>query len=292
MTADKLLYPNSQSNLFQTDFLKHYYFLGRVLGKCIYENLLIELPFATFFLTKILSRDSKAEVDIHHLKSMDPELYVGLMRLKDMPDDQIASVGLDFTVTNDAFGKPCVVELKSGGKDILVSSDNKIEYIHIMANYRLNIQIQAHVNAFREGLANVINLEWLRMFDHSELQTLISGAEVAIDIDDLRKNTNYSDPYNNEHHTIQYFWSVVSQFTDHQKRLLLRFVTSCSRPPLLGFKELVPAFCINPGGNEEDRLPSASTCMNLLKLPMFTDKETLREKLTYAIEAGAGFELS
>jgi len=32
--------------------------------------------------------------------------------------------------------------------------------------------------------------------------------------------------------------------------------------------------------------------MNLLKLPEFNDEETLRQKLLYAIESGAGFELS
>ena len=32
------------------------------------------------------------------------------------------------------------------------------------------------------------------------------------------------------------FWKVVESFTDKQKRQLLKFATSCSRPPLLGFK--------------------------------------------------------
>jgi len=32
--------------------------------------------------------------------------------------------------------------------------------------------------------------------------------------------------------------------------------------------------------------------MNLLKLPNFKDKQTLRTKLLYAIESDAGFELS
>ena len=30
------------------------------------------------------------------------------------------------------------------------------------------------------------------MFDHRELQTLISGAEVPVDVDDLKQHTNYS----------------------------------------------------------------------------------------------------
>ena len=49
--------------------------------------------------------------------------------------------------------------------------------------------------------------------------------------------------------------------------------------------------CIHFGG-AEDRLPSASTCMNILKLPEYKSKEILRARLVYAVEAEAGFELS
>ena len=57
-------------------------------------------------------------------------------------------------------------------------------------------------------------------------------------------------------------------------------------------QDLFPMFCIHHAGKDPERLPTASTCMNLLKLPEVTDKELLRQKLTYAIESGAGFELS
>lgn len=63
-----------------------------------------------------------------------------------------------------------VVELKTGGKDIPVNSANRIAYIHLVADYRLNRQIRQHCLAFRQGLANVVNLEWLRMFDQQEIQ--------------------------------------------------------------------------------------------------------------------------
>ena len=88
------------------------------------------------------------------------------------------------------------------------------------------------------------------------------------------------------------FWTVVSTLSEEQKRKLLKFVTSCSRPPLLGFKDLDPPFCFQIAGTESDRLPTASTCMNLLKLPEFKDAITLKTKLLYAIESEAGFELS
>ena len=54
------------------------------------------------------------------------------------------------------------------------------------------MQIRAQCDAFREGLSDVINMEWLRMFNHNELQVLISGASIPIDIADLRRNTNYA----------------------------------------------------------------------------------------------------
>lgn len=291
MTTDRLLYPNPQSVSLMEKYTKHYYFLGRMLGKAIYENMLVEIPFATFFLSKILSRHG-GDLDIHHLASLDPEMYRNLLSLKTLNGKEVEDLGLNFTTVDDNFGIRKEVDLKYNGRNITVTEANKIEYIHLMADYKINKQIRTHCTAFRQGMADLINLEWLRMFDHHEIQTLISGAMIPVNIQDLKQHTHYSGGYTINHPVIQNFWDVVENFTDTQKRQLLKFVTSCSRPPLLGFKDLFPAFCVHFGGNEEDRLPTASTCMNLLKLPEFHDKETLRTKLTYAIESGAGFELS
>ena len=102
------------------------------------------------------------------------------------------------------------------------------------------------------------------------------------------------------------FWRVVSSLTPQLQRDLLRFVASCSRPPLLGFSHLVPLFGITKkalhevadGADRGDqgppasRLPSSGTCMNLLKLPEYGSEEELRYKLTYAISSNSGFDLS
>ncbi|BFZ16582.1 hypothetical protein BsWGS_19621 [Bradybaena similaris] len=289
-TADRTLYPNPEAGLLVDNFTSHYYFLGRMLGKALMEYLLVEIPFASFFLSKILS-PSNANLDIHHLQSLDPLIYKNLLFLKHY-DGDVSDLGLDFTVVNSEFGETKVEELKPGGRNIPVTHANKIEYIHLMADYRINKQIRPHCNAFRRGMNDVIQLEWLQMFNSGELQVLISGASVPIDLVDLRQNTKYSGEYSDTHPVIESFWAVVQEFTDHQKRQLLKFVTSCSRPPLLGFRDLFPAFCIHSAGSEVDRLPTASTCMNLLKLPAFQDAHTMRAKLLYAIESGAGFELS
>lgn len=83
------------------------------------------------------------------------------------------------------------------------------------------------------------------MFSNHEVQVLISGAEVPVDIEDLRNHTNYVGGYSPEDPSIELFWTVVNDFTDEQKTKLLKFVTSCSRPPLLGFKVyILRLFCL------------------------------------------------
>ena len=46
------------------------------------------------------------------------------------------------------------------------------------------------------------------------------------------------------------------------------------------------------GRKETDRLPTAATCFNLLKLPNFKSKKVLKERLLYAIKSESGFDLS
>lgn len=292
-TKDQLLYPNPSANvLFSTlpeGFEIHYEFLGRILGKAIFEKIMVELPLASFFLAKLLARKYSSDVDLHNLASLDPILYKNLVYLKNYKGD-VADLNLDFTISNNELGEHEVVELKPGGSKIPVTRENKIEYVHLVADYRLNKQIRAQCAAFKRGLSQLVDLDWLRMFDSRELQILISGAPTLIDIEDWRRHTLYANGYSDECEAISNFWRVTSQFDEKQKRKLLKFATSCSLPPLLGFKDLVPQFTIAP--TEETRLPTASTCMNLLKLPQCEDENTMRSKLLYAIESNSGFELS
>lgn len=289
LTLDGLLYPNPAVQLLVSDHHMHYYFIGRLLGKAIYENMLTELPLAPFFLAKLLN--SNSDVEINHLASLDPVLYKNLISLKNYRGD-VSELGLDFSVMNCELGTNIIENLKPDGANIAVTNSNRIEYIHLMSDYKLNKQIRSQCNAFKNGFYNVVNFDWITMFDPRELQILLSGAPTPIDLEDLKNHTVYSNGYSVDHPVIKVFWEVVAEFSEHEKRQLLKFITSCSRPPLLGFKDLFPKLCIQNAGKETKRLPTSSTCMNLLKLPEVYDKSMMKEKLAYSINAGAGFELS
>ena len=138
--TDGALYPNPEAHLlFPRDFNDHFFFLGRLLGKAIYENLLTELHFADFFLKKLLAKTATGNVDIHYLKSLDPMLFKNLLYLKQYPGD-VTELQLDFSVTIDEMGVMKQVDLKPNGRHIVVTNDNVREYIFLMADFKLNRQ--------------------------------------------------------------------------------------------------------------------------------------------------------
>lgn len=63
--------------------------------------------------------------------------------------------------------------MRPGGGDIPVTRENSVQYIHLLADWRLNTSIERQFRAFREGLASVVPLQWLRLFNQGELQVYI-----------------------------------------------------------------------------------------------------------------------
>ncbi|KAG0143610.1 hypothetical protein CROQUDRAFT_96115 [Cronartium quercuum f. sp. fusiforme G11] len=263
VNANMELYPNPHSYSRESLSLEWYAFLGRVLGKALYEGILVDVEFADFFLNKWLGKQSYLD----DLASLDPELYQGLLFLKNYGGDVESDLSLNFTISSQEFGISKTIELLPNGAQIPVTT-------------------------FFKGLNDIVEAKWLRMFNTVELKVLVGGLDGQdLDFDDLQRCTVYGG-WDEAHETIRMFWRVVKRFDNPTKAKLLKFVTSCARPPLLGFKELRPSFAIRCAGQDESRLPSASTCVNLLKLPEYKTEIGLEEKLVYAINAGAGFDLS
>ena len=282
--------------------LKRYEFLGRVVGKCLYEGILVDIGFAGFFLLKwAISDPNGYKPSINDLKDFDDGLYQGLLKLKNYPGN-VEDFSLDFTIIDEVNiagqpTKPITRDLAPNGANISVTNENALVYISCVAHHRLAKQPGRQTNAFLKGLREIINPSWLSMFNQAELQTLIGGDSSGIDVEDLRQNTQYGGVYQigddgEEHPTIKLFWKVMHSLDDVDRRKVLKYVTSTPRAPLLGFSQLNPRFSIRDSSSDEERLPSTSTCVNLLKLPRYSTEATLRSKLLYAVNSGAGFDLS
>jgi hypothetical protein len=285
------------------ELLPLFKFLGQILAKAVYDGIVVDLPLAPFFLKKMLGKYNSLD----ELYTLDAELHKNLNFVKNYPGD-VEDLSLTFSLTEDLFlGKTFSFNLVPGGENIAVTNENKSEYIHLMADFKLNKQIRKQTELFLKGFTQLIPMQWLKLFDQNELQWLIGGDVVDIDVEDWKQNTKYLSCSASDS-LIKKFWKIVQEFSPEERSQLLRFVTSCPRPPLLGFRYLTPQFCIQvvqddhtPSGPlsflgigtaHSDRLPSASTCFNILKLPNYSSASNMKERLKYAIKHNTGFELA
>lgn len=313
-TSDRLLYPSSTSFVHE-NHLSLFQFVGRMLAKLVYEGICVDIQLAPVLLATVLG---KQLCPFDELATLDPVLYNNLTYVKHYNDsDDVRDLALTFSHNEEFLGKIRTSELIVGGQDIEVNNENKIMYIHKMAQFRVIKQTKEQCQHFVAGFRSIINPKWLSLFSTHELQYLISGHTSDIDLEDLKKHTQYYGGFHSNHRVVKWLWNILQfDFNFNERQLFLKFVTSCSRAPLLGFQYLEPPFSIRCVETPDDmdqgdtlgsivrgflaikrkqpmtRLPTASTCFNLLKLPNYSKKSILLDKLRYAIHAETGFELS
>lgn len=124
VTDEERLYPSPTSYL-QENHLQLFEFIGRMLGKAVYEGIVVEVPFASFFLSQVLGHTQKALYSaMDELPSLDRDLYRSLTFIKHHQGD-VGDLDLMFSVDEDVMGRIVTHELIPGGKAVPVSNENK-----------------------------------------------------------------------------------------------------------------------------------------------------------------------
>jgi len=273
--------PNSYVN---PDHLDYFKFVGRFVGKAIYDQQLLDAYFTRSFYKHMLGM----KPSLSDIESIDPAYYKSL---KWISQNNIDGQGLcmTFTLEDTVFGKQVVYELKKDGKDIEVTDANKEEYLQLIAEKKLTKSIQGQIDAFLKGFREIIDPKLLSIFNEQELELLICGLP-DIDVNDLKANTEYKGiPSSSQ--LIQWFWEVVDDMTQEEKANLVQFVTGTSKVPINGFKSLqgmngTQRFQIHKASGK-DRLPTAHTCFNQLDLPDYSSLKSMRKNILLAIREGA-----
>uniref|UniRef100_A0A673IE61 HECT-type E3 ubiquitin transferase n=1 Tax=Sinocyclocheilus rhinocerous TaxID=307959 RepID=A0A673IE61_9TELE len=285
-TDNYTLQINPNSGLCNEDHLSYFKFIGRVAGMAVYHGKLLDGFFIRPFYKMMLGK----QITLNDMESVDSEYYNSL---KWILENDPTELDLRFCIDEDNFGQTYQVDLKPSGSDMVVTNDNKKEYIDLVIQWRFVNRVQKQMNAFLEGFTELIPIDLIKIFDENELELLMCGLG-DVDVNDWRQHTIYKNGYCPNHPVIQWFWKAVL-LMDAEKRIrLLQFVTGTSRVPMNGFAELYGSngpqlFTIEQWGTP-DKLPRAHTCFNRLDLPTYESFEDLREKLLMAVENAQGFE--
>ncbi|CAK0895705.1 unnamed protein product [Prorocentrum cordatum] len=309
----RTLVVNKHSGDIVPDHLAQFALLGRVIGLAFLHGEQIQKlsDLNGVVLSQLLGRDMNSA---DALAVLDPEKFKNLSLLEGLDGPSVESAHLVFSVSKFSLPEylaPCgragfdeEVELKIGGANVSVTKENVGEYINLAAKYwvtQLCDQSQPQLVAAKAGLGVLltphIEAAMNRLFTLTEIQLTLGGlVEITDDIvKDWKQHTIYEGAVSSSHVLALWFWSVVSEFSFADRAKLLAFCTGSPSPPAVGFSRLpgfnggIAQFTLVGTGSSEEQLPSASTCFAKLKLPAYKSLQTLRSKLTQAIELYEGF---
>ncbi|XP_039958084.1 E3 ubiquitin-protein ligase TRIP12 isoform X4 [Bactrocera tryoni] len=297
-------------------------FLGKFMAKAVMDSRMLDLPFSIPFYRWLLNEEHS--VGLSELAWVAPEVQATLVRLQDVVHEReriladpnldamektdkidsldldgcpITDLGLDFVLPGYAN-----IELCRGGRDTPVTIHNLHQYISLVTYWFLVEGVQKQFEALREGFDSVFSTQRLRMFYPEELENVFCGSGATNyqrwEIKMLQDCCRTDHGFTQDSQAIQYLYDILSSYNRDEQRLFLQFVTGSPRLPTGGFKSLSPQLTIvrktfDGNQNPNDYLPSVMTCVNYLKLPDYSSREVMRQKLKVAANEGSmSFHLS
>ena len=267
-------------------------------------------------LERLLGLSAAPEPDAPALRWLDsmaeiePEFHRSLVALLRAPmaSEQNAWAVDMLTFSREASGDDGVVELVTGGAEVVVTDENKARYVAALARHRATVVDGAStlkaVRSMREGLNDVVPTRLLRGFSPEDLRRLVCGVD-ALCPKAWRSATRHSDfgasastsvqggvggvgdgARGGEHAVVGWFWRAVESLTPQRRSALLQFWTGASTLGPTGFDgcefRLTLAHHLAPHS-----LPESQTCSRTIKLAEYGSFDQLRRKLIMALDFGA-----
>lgn len=120
--------------------------MGRILGIAVFHGHCLDAGFTLPFYKQLLNKP----ITLQDIEGVDPELHRSLTwMLENTIQGVIEST---FSVENNSFGVLKVHELKPNGQQIIVTEDNKREYVKLYVNYRFMRGIEQQFLALQKGI--------------------------------------------------------------------------------------------------------------------------------------------
>ncbi|KAL0059411.1 Ubiquitin fusion degradation protein 4 [Marasmius tenuissimus] len=282
--------------------------IGQFVAKAMLDSRIIDLSFNKAFLKLVLGEE--VPLTIASLKLIDLDLANSLVKLLNIANGSnqdtnnkvaqklallevtVDDLALDFTLPGYD------VELRPGGRDIAVTSENAHEYVQEVLNAILGKGAAQQAKAFRDGFSKVFPINDLQPFSIDELVMLFGNTDEDWSPETLGEALKADHGFNPESRAIRDLIGVMAEYDPQSRREYLQFITGSPKLPIGGFRGLNPPFTVVRKPHEapltaDDYLPSVMTCVNYLKLPEYSSKAVMKEKLRIAMKEGVGsFHLS
>lgn len=271
--------------------------VGTLMGLAVYNSITLDIRFPPCCYKKLLSPPivpcdqntpvGMATLTLDDLQQTMPDLARGLGELLCYEGNVEEDFCLTFQVSQEELGTIKSYNLKPGGDKILVTKQNRKEYVQLYIDFLLNKSIYKQFAAFYYGFHSVCASNALMLLRPEEVEILVCGSP-ELDMAALQRAAQY-EGYSRTDLTIRCFWDVVLGFSLEMQKKLLHFTTGSDRVPVGGMADL--NFKIAKIDVSTEWLPVSHTCFNQICLPPYKTKKELKQKLTIAISNAEGFGL-
>ena len=146
VSSDRTTFHPNRLSKINDEHLMFFKFIGRIIGKALYEGRALDCHFSRAVYKRILGKT----VSIKDMETVDIEYYKSLLWMLD--NDITGAIDETFSVTTDDFGVTEVVDLVENGRNIPVTEENKQEYVQRIVEHRLTGSVQAQLEQFLKGM--------------------------------------------------------------------------------------------------------------------------------------------
>ena len=137
-------HPNRLSSV-NDQHLMFFKFIGRIIGKALYEGRVLDCHFSRAVYKRILGRP----VSIKDMETLDLDYTKGLRWI--LENDITDIITETFSVQIDEFGVPKTIDLKENGRDIPVTEENKREYVQLVTEHKMIGSVSEQLEHFLAG---------------------------------------------------------------------------------------------------------------------------------------------
>lgn len=164
VAADRTTFhPNRLSGV-NSEHLMFFKFIGRIIGKALYEGRVLDCHFSRAVYKCILGRS----VSIKDMETLDLDYYKSLLWM--LENDITDIITETFAVETDDFGEKQVIDLIENGRNIPVTQENKEEYVQRVVDYRLVRSVKEQLDNFLKGTVYFFASRFLILWLTCDLQ--------------------------------------------------------------------------------------------------------------------------
>ncbi len=145
VSSDRTTFHPNKLSAINDEHLMFFKFIGRVIGKALYEGRLLDCYFSRAVYKRILGKP----VSVKDMESFDPDYYKSLAWM--LENDITDIITETFSVEDDRFGATNTVDLCENGRNIPVTEDNKHEYVRLVVEHKLLDSVKEQMEHFLKG---------------------------------------------------------------------------------------------------------------------------------------------